>query len=131
MSAVDHVNEVDETIKDLKANDGFEALMLMNKEGIVIRWENMEYKEAVHYGTNVKSLFDKAGMFVGSLLEPGENELQTLRMNASDFQHNHRHELIVSQVMGYLMLVIQKEPMEHDEEEGEEGEGKEGEEAAK
>jgi hypothetical protein len=40
---------VDEVIKELKKNTGFNAYVIMNNDGIVIRHEHMEYKTAVHH----------------------------------------------------------------------------------
>ena len=56
----------------LKENEGFHGFVLMKNDGIVIRWENMDYAEALHYAANVLSLTEKTKMFVNDLLEPGE-----------------------------------------------------------
>ena len=52
-------NEVDEAIKFLKAEEGYTAFALLNNDGIVIRYENMEYKQAVQFSHLVLDLCAK------------------------------------------------------------------------
>ena len=89
----------------------------------------MDYNAALHYAANVLSLTEKTKMFTGELLEVGENDVQSIRLNCFDHAKKKKHEVIVSQNGNYLMLVLQKEHEEHPEEEEEGEEGKEGEEA--
>lgn len=40
--------------------------------GIVIKWENMQLKTAVHYSYQISSLTNKASKHVQSLLDPSD-----------------------------------------------------------
>jgi hypothetical protein len=106
----------------LKQNEGFDSIVLMKSDGIVIRWEGMDYKRALHYSSTVLSLVNKANAFTQELLDPTENQLQSLRLNCYDFKSKNKHEVIVSQVNQYLMLCIQKEIKHVEEETVEKGE---------
>ena len=55
-------NEVDEAIKDLKAETGYTAYALLNNDGIVIRHENMEYRKAVQFAHLVLDLCAKVSV---------------------------------------------------------------------
>ena len=83
----------------------------------------MDYTCALQYSANVLSLVAKSKKFLKDLLEPGEDELQSLRMHVNDFATNRGHEVIVSQCGEYLMIAIQKNVVPEIEEEGVEGEG--------
>ena len=52
-------NEVDEAIKALKEEQGYTAFVLLNNDGIVIRYENMDYKTAVQFSHLVLDLYSK------------------------------------------------------------------------
>jgi hypothetical protein len=109
MSAADQVNVVEETVKLLKKNEGFHSYVLFKDDGIVIRWENMEYKRALHYTANVLSLVEKTEVFVRNLLDPIESQVESIRLNVYEFDTERKHEVIVCQVGNYLMLCVQKE----------------------
>jgi dynein light chain roadblock-type len=117
MSQADQVNEVDETIKMLKKNEGFDSFVLLRSDGIVIRWEGMQYPQALKYAANALSLVEKSASFTRDLLEPSENQLQSLRLKCFEFDKNTKHEVIISQIGTFLMLCIQKEVQPEAEEE--------------
>lgn len=52
--AHNQVNEVDELLKGLKRVPGFKSYLVLNSDGIVIRWDqgdgNMSYERAVQHG---------------------------------------------------------------------------------
>lgn len=52
--AHNQVNEVDELLKGLKKVPGFKSYLVLNSDGIVIRWEQgsgeMSYESAVQHG---------------------------------------------------------------------------------
>eukprot|EP00624_Nannochloropsis_granulata_P004275 evm.model.NODE_31412_length_12493_cov_20.712238.3 len=70
------MSEVDVIIRDLKAHPGFSSYMIMNNDGIVIKYENVEYKRAVHIAGLVLDLASKAKGAVRDLLEPPEVRLE-------------------------------------------------------
>ena len=57
---------VEETIRDLKAIPGFQSYLILNNDGIVIKYENMSYRTAVHYAHQVLGLASKASSTLGS-----------------------------------------------------------------
>lgn len=63
-------NEVDDIIRDLKKIDGFYAYVILNNDGIVIKYENMTYRSAVHHAHLVLSLYSKANKYIRDLFEP-------------------------------------------------------------
>ena len=66
-------NEVDEIMKDLKRYPGFKAYIIMNNDGIVIRWDqvdsDMPYERAVHHASLVLDLCSKTRTHMQSLFE--------------------------------------------------------------
>lgn len=71
--AHNQVNEVDELLRDLKKVPGFKAYLVLNSDGIVIRWDQvagqqMSYQSAVQHGVcNVDYVF--AVVELSSLLD--------------------------------------------------------------
>jgi hypothetical protein len=63
-------NEVDDVIRELKKITGFTAYLILNNDGIVIKYENMSYRTAVHHAHLVLSLCSKAGKYLRDLFEP-------------------------------------------------------------
>ena len=59
-----------EAIKALKTNPGVESLIVVANSGIVIKHENMGYRQAVQHAALVLDLCDKSKKFVGGLLDP-------------------------------------------------------------
>ncbi|KAJ1463316.1 hypothetical protein M885DRAFT_504972 [Pelagophyceae sp. CCMP2097] len=96
-------NEVDEVIKELKKNTGFNAYVIMNNDGIVIRHEHMEYKTAVHHAYLVLSLCSKARKHMRDLLDAPENEVESVRLKTD------LYEMIISQHGNFTLVVIQME----------------------
>jgi hypothetical protein len=62
--------DVEETIRDLKKISGFNAYLILNNDGIVIKYENMSYRTAVHHAHLVLSLCSKATKYMRDLFEP-------------------------------------------------------------
>lgn len=112
------VNEVDEVIRELKTHHGFSQYAIMNNDGIVIKYENMEYKKAVQHAHLVLDLCAKSRKYMRELFEQYDNEVESLRLKTTDF------EMIVAQHGNFTLLVIQDtEPKAVGEEEGEGAEG--------
>jgi dynein light chain roadblock-type len=63
-------NEVEEVIKELKKNPGFSAYVIMNNDGIVIKYESMGYQQAVHHAALVLDLAAKSKTYMRELFEP-------------------------------------------------------------
>lgn len=60
---------VEETIRDLKKIPGFAGYVILNNDGIVIKYENMSLRSAVHYAHQVLSLSGKASKYIRDLFE--------------------------------------------------------------
>mmetsp|Transcript_14130 Transcript_14130/g.18516 ORF Transcript_14130/g.18516 Transcript_14130/m.18516 type:complete len:123 (+) Transcript_14130:106-474(+) len=113
-------NEVEEVIKELKQNPGFDGYVVMNNDGIVIKWENMEYKTAVHHAHLILDLSAKSRKYMRDLLDPPDNEVESIRLRTVDY------EMIVAQHDNFTLVVIQKshKAMNKPPDEEEEGEAK-------
>ena len=82
---------VEETIRDWKEVPGFKSFLILNNDGIVIKYENMTYTESVHYAHQVLGLASKASKYVRELFEFPDNEVESLRLRTLN------HELIIAQ----------------------------------
>ncbi len=61
---------MDDTIRDLKKIPGFTSYLILNNDGIVIKYENMSYRTAVHHAHLVLGLCSKATKYMRELFEP-------------------------------------------------------------
>jgi hypothetical protein len=52
----EHKDEVEETIKMLKQNEGFHSLVIVKCDGVVVKWENMTYDHAKQWAYNALDL---------------------------------------------------------------------------
>lgn len=96
-------NEIDEAIKQLKTKPGFSSYILMNNDGIVVKFENVEYREAVMHAYHVLSLFARTKKHVAKLFpDPGEHEVEWLRLRT------RLHEMIIAQHLRFTLVVLQK-----------------------
>ena len=68
--------EVDEVIRELKLIPGFSSYVILNNDGIVIKYENMSYKDALHHAHQVLGLTGKATKYIRDLFEAHENEVR-------------------------------------------------------
>ncbi|EWM25080.1 Dynein light chain [Nannochloropsis gaditana] len=97
------MSEVDVILRDLKAQPGFSSYMIMNNDGIVIKYENIEYKRAVQIAHLVLDLASKAKRAARNLLESPENEVESIRLKSRDY------ELIVGQSGNFTLAVVQNQ----------------------
>ena len=88
--AVGTEHAVEETIRDLKKIDGFHGYVILNNDGIVIKYENMSYRTAVHYSHQVLGLQSKASKYIRELFEAPDNEVECIRLRTL------QHELIIA-----------------------------------
>ena len=66
---------VDDVIRELKDVPGFTSYLILNNDGIVIKYENMDYKTALHHSHQVLGLTGKASKYIRDLFEANENEV--------------------------------------------------------
>eukprot|EP01035_Chromulina_nebulosa_P026027 gene26027-34021_t len=119
MAAATTGNEVDDTIRDLKKISGFSAYLILNNDGIVIKYENMSYRTAVHYAHVVLSLHSKASKYARDLFDPPDNEVESIRMITKDY------EMIIAQHGNFTIVVTQSNAKVESKKDGD-GEKKEG-----
>ena len=72
---------VEETIKELKKIPGFSSYLIINNDGIVIKYENMSLKTAIHYASLVLALASKATKYIKELFEAPDVSSIALLMN--------------------------------------------------
>lgn len=94
-------NEVDDVVRDLKKLPGFSGYCIMNNDGIVIKFENMTYRAAVHHAHLVLSLCSKASKYVRDLIEPPDNEVESIRLRTD------KYEMIVAQHGAFSLIALQ------------------------
>ncbi len=92
----DHV--VEETIRDLKKVRGFHGYVILNNDGIVIKYENMSYRTAVHYSHQVLGLTSKASKYIRELFDAPDNEVESIRLRTL------QHELIIAQMGNFTII---------------------------
>jgi dynein light chain roadblock-type len=96
-------NEIEEVIKQLKSKPGFASYILMNNDGIVVKHENIEYKEAVMHAYHVLSLFGRTKKHLQKLLpDASENEIDWVRLRTK------LHEMVIAQHLRFTLVVLQK-----------------------
>ena len=110
---------MEETIRDLKKIHGFHGYVILNNDGIVIKYENMSYKTAVHYSHQVLGLVTKASKYIRELFEAPDNEVESIRLRTL------QHELIVAQTGYFTIIATHVKPEDIEEPVKKEGEGAE------
>ncbi|ETW07634.1 hypothetical protein H310_02104 [Aphanomyces invadans] len=94
-------NEVEETIKALKSKPGFFSYIVMNNDGIVIKYENMEYKSAVMHAYHILNLYARSKKHLSKLFDASECEIECLRLRTK------LHEMIIAQYTRFTLVVLQ------------------------
>ncbi|KAG9407927.1 hypothetical protein AC1031_021164 [Aphanomyces cochlioides] len=94
-------NEVEETIKALKLKPGFFSYIIMNNDGIVIKYENMEYKMAVMHAYHILSLYARSKKHLSKLFDASECDIECLRLRTK------MHEMIIAQYTRFTLVVLQ------------------------
>lgn len=89
---------VEETVAALKKVQGFHGYVILNNDGIVIKYENMTYRTAVHYSHQVLGLTSKASKYIRELFDAPDNEVDCIRLRTS------QHELIIAQMGNFTII---------------------------
>ena len=101
------MNEVEEMVKDLKKNPGFKAYIILNNDGIVIKWDQVEtpmpYETAVQHSHLVLDLCSKSKKYMRELFDPPDNEVENIRLRTDT------HELIAAQHGNFTLVVVQED----------------------
>ena len=98
----DHV--VEDAIRDLKKVQGFHGYVILNNDGIVIKYENVSYKTAVHYSHQILGLTLKASKYIRELFDAPDNEVECIRLRTL------KHELIVAQLENFTIIATHIKP---------------------
>ena len=93
-------NEIDDAIKNIKESPGYQAYILMNNDGIVIKYENVDYQKAVGYAYHVLNLYHKSKRTAQALMET-DNEVECIRL------HTSMNEIIIAQYAKFTIVVLQ------------------------
>lgn len=114
-------NEVDDVIRELRKISGFGAYVILNNDGIVIKFDGMDKDMALHHAHLVLSLYSKATKFTKDLFDPPDNEVESIRMITRDY------EMIIAQHGNFTLVVSHSNKSKADDKGSLEGEKKEGE----
>ena len=105
--AHNQVNEIDELLKDLKNTPGFKAYLILNSDGIVIRWDQvgsqMLYQRAVQHAHHITELYNKSTTHIRELFDPEDGPVENVRLRTQDY------EMIVSSMGSYTLAVFQED----------------------
>ena len=110
--AHNQVNEIDELLKDLKKTPGFKAYLILNSDGIVIRWDQadnvaegssqvMTYQSAVQHAHHITELYNKSTAHIKELFEPEDGPVENVRLRTEEY------EMIISSIGNYTLAVFQ------------------------
>ena len=111
--AHNQVNEIDELLKDLKKTPGFKAYLIINSDGIVIRWDQadniaedsssqvMTYQSAVQHAHHITELYNKSTAHIKELFEPEDGPVENVRLRTEEY------EMIISSIGNYTLAVFQ------------------------
>jgi len=95
--------------KGLKKLPGFKAYIILNNDGIVIKWDTlsetelMPYQKAVQYSHHVLDLCAKSKTHIKELFNPSDNHVESIRLRTEEY------EMIVAQHGNFTVVVIQDE----------------------
>ena len=105
--AHNQVNEIDELLKDLKKTPGFKAYLVLNSDGIVIRWDQvgtqMPYQRAVQHAHHITELYNKSTAHIKELFDPEDGPVENVRLRTDE------HEMIVSSLGSYTLAGFQED----------------------
>jgi len=106
--AHNQVNEIDELFKELKTAPGFRSYLVLNSDGIVIRWDNgarfspMTYQKAVQHAHHIDNLYIKSVERAKYLsIDPQDSRIENIRVRSEEY------EMIISKQGGYTLAVLQ------------------------
>jgi hypothetical protein len=86
----------------------------------VIKYENMDYKKALHYSHQILTLYAKAAQYTRELFDAPDNEVESIRLKTEDY------EMVIAQLGNFTLILTQRPEMEEVVEVKEGEEAKEG-----
>lgn len=105
--AHNQVNDIDELLKELKRTPGFRAYLILNSDGIVIRWDHagtqMPYPRAVQHAHHITELYNKSAAGVRELCAPEDGPVENVRLRTEEY------EMIVSSLGAFTLAVFQED----------------------
>ena len=111
MASQGQINEVEETINELRKQSGFRSYLILNSDGIVIK-SSLPHQEAVQLSSHILQLDKKSKECIGDLCGyDEESTVESVRLRTKGY------ELIAAQ-HGKYMLVVTQEAMAKSAKEG-------------
>jgi len=105
--AHNQVNDIDELLKDLKKTPGFKAYLILNSDGIVIRWDHvgtqMPYQRAVQHAHHITELYNRSTSHIKELFKPEDGPVENVRIRTEEY------EMIVSSLGSFTLAVFQED----------------------
>lgn len=107
--ASQQINEVEEMINDLRKHPGFKSYLILNNDGVVIKWGQeggspMPYEKAVQQSHRVLDLYKNSKTCMGDLFgSEEEKQLECVRLRTDEY------ELICAQEGNFTLVVTQED----------------------
>jgi predicted regulator of Ras-like GTPase activity (Roadblock/LC7/MglB family) len=107
-------NAIDELLKDLKKTPGFKSYLVLNSDGIVIRWDQvgapMPYQRAVQHAHHITEIYSKSAARIRELFDPDDGPVENVRIRTEEY------EMIISSIGAYTLAVFQEDDGKKEEE---------------
>jgi|TARA_B100001142_G_C14259459_1_gene626438 hypothetical protein len=105
--ASQQTNEVEEMLNDLRKQPGFVSFMILNNDGVVIKWGqeegSMPYEDAVHCSHHILSLYQKSRACISTLFSAEEeSQIECIRLRTDGY------ELIAAQQGKFTLVATQQ-----------------------
>eukprot|EP00742_Colponemidia_sp_Colp-10_P001422 GILJ01001530.1.p1 GENE.GILJ01001530.1~~GILJ01001530.1.p1 ORF type:complete len:106 (+),score=10.87 GILJ01001530.1:55-372(+) len=95
-------SEVEETLRNLLQHGGVTGYVVVNADGIPVKFHDVPYERAVQYAALVSDMTFKTKKYVKELLPAPDNDLTCYRMRTK-----LGNEIIVSTAADYTLVVLQ------------------------
>ena len=102
MASQGQINEVEETINELRKQSGFKSYLILNNDGIVIN-SSLQHAEAVQLSSHILQLYKKSKECIGDICGyDEESTVESVRLRTKGY------ELIAAQHGKYMLVVTQE-----------------------
>lgn len=103
MASQGQINEVEETINELRKQSGFKSFLILNSEGIVVN-SSLPHEKAVQLSAHILDLYRKSKECIGDLCGyDEESTVESVRLRTKGC------EMIAAQHGRYTLLVVTQE----------------------
>ena len=102
MASQGQINEVEETINELRKQSGFKSYLILNSEGIVVS-SSLQHEKAVQLSAHILDLYRKSKECIGDLCGyDEESTVESVRLRTKGC------EMIAAQHGRYMLVVAQE-----------------------